>query len=311
MAIDTLSSDELCAAIAELDRCSYNHDQWLEALMGTLICALPPDQRDIDDSPHRKCRLGQWYYSETKQPLALSNRPGFAELGTAHERMHCYAADMLRSTAAGERVTIQQYQRFIAALKNMRLEIAALRQVMEDALQAVDPLTGVPGRFGLLSRLREQQALVERCAQSCCVAMMDLDHFKAVNDAFGHAAGDHVLKACTHHMARGLRPYDQLFRYGGEEFVVVMPETTIEEGLAIIDRLRGELAGVPQELGSDEPVHVTASFGVTPLEPGVLVETSIARADEALYAAKAAGRNRALVWDPAMDGHQPASSRSA
>jgi diguanylate cyclase len=301
MGIETLSSKDLHAAVTELDRCLYNHEQWLDALFGTLICGLQPDERDLHADAHRRCRLGQWYFSGSEIVAVLVKQPGFAELGVQHERMHSHAANMLRSSQAGEDIPLHEYQRFINALKTMRLEFSTLRQDMEAMLQEIDPLTGVPSRLGMLTKMREQQALVERGVQSCCLAMMDLDHFKAVNDQFGHPAGDMVLVSFTRHMTQTLRPYDKVFRYGGEEFVIVMPDTTRDQGLAVIGRLRQGLASIPHALEAEEPVHVTASFGLVPLEPGVSIENSIDRADKALYAAKAAGRNRCIAWDPSMN----------
>jgi diguanylate cyclase (GGDEF)-like protein len=311
MGIETLSSRDLRAAVSELDLCFYNHEQWLDALMGTLICDLPPDARDLDRDSHHNCRLGQWYYSDSEVVEELAKRPGFTELGMEHQRMHQHAANMLQASLAGKPVPVREFQRFTNALKNMRLEISTLKQDIEDMLHAIDPLTGVPGRLGMLTRLREQQALVERDIQSCCLAMMDLDHFKYINDEFGHVAGDGVLVASTEHMTQSLRPYDKVFRYGGEEFVIVMPDTTVDDGFAVIERLREGLAALPHALGPEGPVYVTASFGLAALEIGVSVENSIDRADKALYAAKAAGRNRCIAWTPQMSGTATPSLRTA
>jgi len=298
MAIQQLSPEELHAASAELDRCLYNHDEWLNGLFGTLICRLQPDQRDLEDDAHRLCRLGQWYYSGRGAASALIDRPGFAELGAEHERTHRCAAHMLRAMSAGEPVPLEDYQRFMNALKRMRMEISGLKRDIEDALYALDPLTGIPGRVGLLSKLREQQALAQRGVQSCSLAMMDLDQFKTINDTFGHTAGDRVLTACAHHLTQRLRPYDKVFRYGGEEFLIVLPNTALEEAFDIVQRLREELAQLAHDMGAGEKVSVTASFGVTYLDPGVPVETDIERADEALYRAKSAGRNCCVAWKP-------------
>jgi diguanylate cyclase (GGDEF)-like protein len=261
---------------------------------------LQPDDRDLLKDAHHKCRLGQWLYSESKVVSMLSERPGYAELGAAHEQMHLHAAKMLRASQDGAEIPLAEYQRFMNALNNLRLELSTLMQDIEDMLHAIDPLTGIPGRQGMLTKLREQQALVERGAQSCCLAMMDLDHFKSVNDEFGHAAGDLVLVSFARYMTEALRPYDKVFRYGGEEFVVVLADTSIEEGLDVIERLREGFASLPLALGGDEPEHVTASFGIVLLESGVSVENSIDRADKALYTAKADGRNRCVAWEPSM-----------
>lgn len=97
-----------------------------------------------------------------------------------------------------------------------------------------------------------------------------------------------------------LRPYDMLFRYGGEEFLICTPDADLKSGYEAVERLRDGLAAIPFETDSGSSFQVTASFGVTLLDPDVSVEQSIARADKALLAAKSAGRNRVVVWDPSM-----------
>jgi diguanylate cyclase (GGDEF)-like protein len=97
-----------------------------------------------------------------------------------------------------------------------------------------------------------------------------------------------------------LRTYDRVFRYGGEEFLIVLPGTSLGEGFDIIERLREELARLSLDVGAQEPIKVTASFGVTPLDTDVSVENAIERADQALYRAKAEGRNRSVIWSPTM-----------
>jgi diguanylate cyclase len=300
MAIQHLSPDELHAAAAELDRCLYNHEEWLNSLFGTLICHLRPDDRDLDADAHHKCRLGQWYYSPSGTATALVDQPGFAELGLEHERMHRCAAEMLHASEAGEIVPLDSYQRFMNALKRMRMEIFTLKRDIEDTLYALDPLTGIPGRIGLLSKLREQQALVERGAHPCCVALMDLDNFKSVNDVYGHAAGDKVLVTFAHHIAQGLRPYDRVFRYGGEEFLIILPDTDLEESFDIVERVRQELGKLPLEVSEGVSLHVTASFGIAQLDAHLSVEEALERADKALYQAKANGRDQSLVWNKSM-----------
>jgi diguanylate cyclase len=298
MAIQQLSPEELHAASAELDRCLYNHDEWLNGLFGTLICRLQPDQRDLERDAHRLCRLGQWYYSGCGAAAALVDRPGFAELGAEHQRTHQCAAHMLQTMKAGQPVALEDYQRFINALKRMRMEIFALKRDIEEALYALDPLTGIPGRIGLLAKLREQQSLVERGVQPCCLAMMDLDEFKLINDKYGHSVGDQVLIAFAHHAMEHLRPYDKVFRYGGEEFLIILPDTSLEEACDIIQRLRESLARLPHHLGAEGEVNVTASFGITMLDANTPIEKDIEHADEALYRAKSAGRNCCVAWKP-------------
>jgi diguanylate cyclase (GGDEF)-like protein len=130
--------------------------------------------------------------------------------------------------------------------------------------------------------------------------MMDLDNFKAVNDRYGHPAGDQVLAASVQYLIKHLRPYDKVFRYGGEEFLLCMPYTELMPCHDRVKELNEGLAALEIEIGEKEPVHIFASFGITLLDPDIPVEKSIDRADKALYAAKAAGRNCVRIWDASM-----------
>ena len=270
MAIPNMSGEQMRATLKELEQAAYNHDQWAEMLQSTLICRLPPDQRDISGDAHRMCRFGQWYYRSGV--VAHEPHPGFVEIGIEHERMHQYAASLLRSSADGVPISITDYERFVSALKRMRLEVATVQRELEDALYKLDPLTGTPSRVGMLTKLREQQDLVKRKVHACAVAMMDLDLFKTINDKYGHAVGDKVLVGFARYIMAHLRPYDKVFRYGGEEFLICLPDTDLQTGLDIINRLRDELASLPFEADGKEIFHVTVSFGLTLLDPDIPVE---------------------------------------
>ncbi|HET7716274.1 MAG TPA: diguanylate cyclase [Bauldia sp.] len=298
MAIPNLTDEQLQFATRELQQALYNHEQWSEMLAGTLICRLTPDERDISPNAHRLCRFAQWYY---KSGIAgLERHPGFAEIGIEHQRMHQYAANMLRSSMDGVPIPTEDYERFVTAMKRMRLEIATLQRELQGALSNLDPLTGTPSRIGMLTSLREQRELVHRSVQACVIAMMDLDHFKLVNDTYGHVVGDRVLVDTAQYIMRHMRPYDKLFRYGGEEFLICLPETDLEAGRNIVDRLRRELGSLAHEADGRPTFHVTVSFGLTLLDPEASVEESIDRADKALYVAKTTGRDRSVAWDASM-----------
>ncbi|MDX2299385.1 MAG: GGDEF domain-containing protein, partial [Xanthomonadaceae bacterium] len=156
---------------------------------------------------------------------------------------------------------------------------------------------GALNRVGMLTSLRALLELVKRDVQQCCVAIMDLDRFKAVNDTYGHRVGDHVLVAMVRHLKGQLRPYDKVYRYGGEEFLFTLPSTDLQTGQMLIERMRDGLSVAPLEVQGRKPIAITVSFGLALLDPNVVVEESIRRADEALYAAKNAGRNCVRVWD--------------
>lgn len=296
MAIPSISDDQMRGALKELEQASYNHDQWAETLYGTLICHLTPDERDTCHDSHHQCRFGQWYYKQGF--VALKDYPGFAEIGLEHERMHQYAGSLLRSSVDRVPISIKDYERFVTALKRLHLEIATVQRDLETTLFNLDPLTATPSRVGMLTKLRELQEFVRR-DHKCTVVMMDLDQFKSVNDKYGHLAGDKVLVDFARYVMAHLRPYDRVFRYGGEEFLICLSDTDLQAAHDIIDRLREELGSLTFDGNGQGRFQVTVSFGVALLDGNAPVEQSIDRADKALYLAKTTGRNRVVKWDEA------------
>ena len=159
-----------------------------------------------------------------------------------------------------------------------------------------DPLTGIYNRRYLDETLPRELSRAKRDAAAVAVIMLDLDHFKRVNDEFSHAAGDEVLKLLAKLLKNGSRESDMICRYGGEEFVVIMPNMSAELALERVESWRRELQGTTVRFG-DFNIQVTLSAGIADYPahgdtPGLL----LARADEALYRAKHEGRNRISVY---------------
>jgi diguanylate cyclase (GGDEF)-like protein len=170
-------------------------------------------------------------------------------------------------------------------------------QGQNDALTAVsrrDPLTGLGNRRALEEDLELLEARVTRYGHSYCMALIDVDHFKSYNDTYGHQAGDHVLAAVANELGRQARAGDALYRYGGEEFLCIFPEQSLESGTTAVQRMRAgiEQLGVPHVRN---PIGVlTISAGLAVLDPGITGSAAdlLRNADEALYRAKELGRNR-------------------
>ncbi len=174
-------------------------------------------------------------------------------------------------------------------LCNERLTLEAL------GLAARDSLTGAYNRRAVEELMRKEASRRRRLDLPMAVLLVDLDHFKRINDTHGHAAGDAILKGFVATATGQLRAQDTLGRYGGEEFLIVMPDTTRESALAAAERLRESVAAVSLEVGTGG-VSVTASIGVAALDGDDRdVDTLLRRADAALYDAKARGRNRAAL----------------
>jgi diguanylate cyclase (GGDEF)-like protein len=164
-----------------------------------------------------------------------------------------------------------------------------------------DVLTGVMNRAEILRVFAREVERAIRLGTQLGVLMIDLDDFKQVNDRFGHLAGDDVLRRVAERVANNLRSYDSLGRFGGEEFLVILPSCDLEQCATTAERIRLAIESDPAQL-PQAPAKVTASFGVTVLDPMADTDRQmIARADIALYEAKKNGRNRVAVQLPGLD----------
>jgi len=160
-----------------------------------------------------------------------------------------------------------------------------------------DPLTGLSSRRYGDVRLLEELQKRERYGHAFAVALLDIDHFKHINDSLGHKAGDDVLRHLAAELRAVSRSSDVVVRWGGEEFLFVFPGTSAAQAGLIIERLRAHVASGPITLqGGGAPVPVTFSGGVAEAEPGDTPESLVKRADRGLYRAKETGRNRLLLW---------------
>jgi two-component system cell cycle response regulator len=178
--------------------------------------------------------------------------------------------------------------RRIVRLQQQLLE--AHQQLHKQATR--DALTGLWNRPAILDILSRELVRAEREGRPVGVILADLDHFKRVNDNHGHLVGDEVLQEAGRRLIAGLRPYDTVGRYGGEEFLVVLPGCGAEVAVRLAERLRQYIAAEPVELG-DVRMEMTLSLGVTAVESGMVEPAALLRvADTALYQAKGAGRNR-------------------
>ncbi len=160
------------------------------------------------------------------------------------------------------------------------------------ALALTDSLTGLYNRRYFAAHLDGLMARASEGAQGPSLLMVDIDHFKRVNDTYGHTAGDAVLREVASRVARHVRGFDLVARYGGEEFVVVMPDTSLSVASMVAERLRSMVATKPITLDDGKEISVTISIGITTsLETGDSASALLQRADKALYSAKAHGRN--------------------
>jgi diguanylate cyclase (GGDEF)-like protein len=177
-----------------------------------------------------------------------------------------------------------------------RIEVATLelREAKAKAEQEarIDPLTGLYNRRAFMERASDELLRARRYSTPLALAMIDLDHFKDINDRWGHAIGDQVLMVFADILKHHMREVDLVARVGGEEFVMLMTETSVEEAVRVAERIRKDVMAASLQL-ADAQLHWTASVGVTALHSDdYSVSAALVRADKALYRAKEGGRNR-------------------
>jgi diguanylate cyclase (GGDEF)-like protein len=282
-----------------LQQAIRDHAEWHRRIIRTLVCRLAVDPADLRQDSFCSCGFGRWLHDPAQQ--TLKERPQYASVEPGHRRLHELAGEVLSELTDRASVSAATFDRFVEHSVRLRVDLDSLRNDMVVALRSRDSVTGTYRRLEVLPALREARELGIRGVQASCIAFLDLDRFKAVNDTFGHGLGDEVLAQAARCIIEHLRVYDRVFRYGGDEFLLLLPGTRPEEAWHLVDRIRQRIAEATLGLSPDgDAIRLTASFGITSLEPDLTVEECIARADKALLLAKAAGRNRVVCWDPAV-----------
>jgi len=205
-------------------------------------------------------------------------------------------APVLQEAIAATRSMATDAQRASDELRELRGKAEQAEQQLEHASTQMrhDPLTGALNRKGLDEDLKRELARSRRLETPMCVALLDIDDFKKINDAHGHDTGDAALVHLAHVARQVLRPQDTVARYGGEEFVIVMPDTALDQGVEAMTRLQRELTK-RFFLEGNERLLITFSAGVAQMAPEEQGADAIKRADQGMYLAKRSGKNRVVA----------------
>jgi diguanylate cyclase (GGDEF)-like protein len=171
----------------------------------------------------------------------------------------------------------------------------------EEALATRDSLTGLPNRRALYDRARAELSRAARENGTVSVILADLDHFKGINDQFGHAAGDEALRRVAEVLQANRREYDYTGRWGGEEFLVILPGASLSQAALVAERIRASMEAISLQPAGGEALPLRSSMGVASASPAsrpLGLDELLLQADDALYRAKASGRNRVCVHEP-------------
>jgi len=223
------------------------------------------------------------------------DQPAIEKLVVLREQLQELARLVLIKTPDGSPIEIKDYENVVAKHQEFLQGLRRIERAFTAAASGLDQLTGLRSRLGLKEDLSREFNRFMRTETPFCVALMDIDHFKRINDTYGHEAGDRVLATVADHISRSIRPFDDAYRFGGEEFLICLKNADRMAGLTVMDRLRAGLERKAIHLAEGRAVNITASFGLIPSDKNILPEIMLQRADEALYEAKNKGRNKIVI----------------
>ena len=210
-----------------------------------------------------------------------------------------FISEALQDFKARPQISLtQQLEQLVQKVKSVEKESEETREALEEQRHKAthDALTGLPNREAYMERVFQEMQRYQRYERPLTMAVCDIDHFKSINDNYGHQAGDKVLKLIAKLISTRLRNVDFIARIGGEEFVILMPETQVEQAHKVLDKIRAVIGKTPFRFKAD-PVNITISFGLVAFTKEDTVDSAFERADKALYKAKNTGRNQCIIAD--------------
>ncbi len=269
-----------------------SHLVWLSSLAINIRDKQKDDFPELDDTA---CEFGVWLHGDAKQ--IISNNSKYKNIVNIHKNLHLFALKIFHIIDKGEYHTLITYLEKCELISlSIGTELALLDQILINKKVTKDSLTGALNRNGLESVFESQYELSLATSNSFVIAMCDLDFFKNINDTYGHVAGDKLLKLFVNTVKENTRNSDLIIRYGGEEFLIILPTIHAEKGKEVLDNIRHEFSNIVLEF-NDERISATVSIGMIEIEPTVLFKKSfidnyLIQADKKLYVAKKNGRNR-------------------
>ncbi|MEQ8391939.1 MAG: diguanylate cyclase [Thalassospira sp.] len=279
--------------LAELEKALGEHVSLLLRWNRKLVLPYASAPEDTDDDDH-DCDFGAWY--ELNRHNRLIDQPAMHALAATHKQLHDSAKRLLTAQEVDGDIDSAEFDMMSLRAESFFAQLRRLERAFRTARSDVDPLTGTYNRQTMLSDLNSERERAIRTNVPTAIALVDLDHFKAVNDTYGHQSGDVVLQSIAGILQSHVRPFDKVYRYGGEEFLICLPNADMKQCARVLERLRRVIEASPVSLTDGTILPVTASIGAAPMTKTRSVEQIIEKADKALYAAKEGGRNRVRVW---------------
>ncbi|NOS96147.1 MAG: diguanylate cyclase [Methylotenera sp.] len=283
-------STDTTSFITELDAAVAAHMDWSRKILRCAVLHTHPGEDVLAPLAHELCKFGRWFIKNRAQ-FELIDAPNTQRLESIHQSMHSairvICSDIIDKNP-GSAIVLETFEQTQSELIQLLADYKT-HYLANSARQ--DPLTGLPLRYGIESEFRQMQQLCARADLSLYVMMIDIDHFKKINDTYGHLIGDAALSHMANTLKHCKRDSDPLYRFGGEEFLLLLADKS-SDGIAIASqRLIDAVRGSPVPLPDGEEIKLTVTLGVSKVDGEEDLAEVIERADKALYRGKHGGRD--------------------
>lgn len=283
--------------VNELDAAVQAHMDWTRRIIRCAVLRTPPDADVVDPHAHTLCRFGGWFAANRAHFDAL-DPAATRQVEAVHQRMHDAMRVIFNALARCEAGSTEALDAFEATQAELITLLAQFKTLLLSRTTRHDPLTGLPLRHGIEDDFARHQKEVGRSGGLLYVVMIDIDHFKHVNDTYGHPVGDEVLRRLCDTLKQTLRGNEPLYRYGGEEFLWLLKCRSAEEAKKSARRALATVGTTPIQIPGDEVLRLTITLGLARADENETFDSVLARADRALYEGKRNGRNCYVFAEP-------------
>lgn len=283
--------------IAELDAAVEAHMNWTRRILRCAVLRTVPGEDVLDPLAHTLCHFGNWFMSSRDHFEAL-DAPSSRCVEAVHKTMHDAIRSICTRMLAGQPGNHADLETFEQSQSELLVLLARFKTLILTQAVRHDPLTGLPLRYGIENDFALYRKEARRNRTLLYVAMIDVDHFKPVNDTHGHLVGDMVLRQLAGILKGTLRSNEPLYRFGGEEFLWLLQCKSAAEAEQSAQRLLGAVRGASVPIPDGALLALTVTLGLARVCEQDDLSSAIMRADLALYDGKKSGRDRYVIADP-------------
>jgi diguanylate cyclase (GGDEF)-like protein len=280
--------------ITELDAAVEAHMDWTRRILRCAVLRESPGEDVLAPRAHTLCRFGNWFASQRAHFDAV-DAAAAQRAADVHREMHDSIRSICTDIVSGRAGQAEALLGFEQSQSELLRVLAGFKTLILSSAVRHDPLTGLPLRHGMENDFALCRKEARRNGSRLYLAMIDIDHFKRINDSYGHPVGDEVLRHLAATMRRVLRGNEPLYRFGGEEFLWLMQCRSAAEAGLSAQRLVTSIRGTPVPTADARTIRVTATLGLARAGEEEELDDVLERADHALYEGKRAGRDRYVI----------------